>query len=188
VRPIALSLAVCLSLFAAATRLVPEEYRLLNFAAAGAVCLFAAARLGLVTAVLVAAGGMVVSDLLLWAKYGFNPEYLPMPSVYLALGGYLAAGRLLRRTRNPLPIAAGTLLASGFFFLWTNFFSWLHQAQPYGYSLAGLADCYRAGVPFYRGTLYGDVGFTAFLFAAHELVARAVRPAELVSVAEEVRA
>jgi hypothetical protein len=53
---------------------------------------------------------------------------------------------------------------------------------PYGYSLAGLLDCYRAAIPFYRGTLAGDVVFSAGLFAAHAMLSRAYFPAERVVV------
>ena len=62
----------------------------------------------------------------------------------------------------------------------------MHQALPYGYSLEGLADCFRQGLPFYRGTLLGDLTFTGLLFATHTAVAYLVRPAELKPVAVTV--
>jgi hypothetical protein len=179
-RPLAVTLAIAV----ACTRLIPEEYRLLNFAAAGAVALFAAARLGVGAAVLIAGGGMLLSDLLLWKASNYNPDYLPMPSVYLGLVGYLLVGRLVvGRIKNPLVAGAASLPAAAvggvWFFVVTNFASWLAQALPYGYSLAGLMDCFQQGLPFYRGTLFGDLTFTGLLFAAHTAVAYLVRPAEL---------
>jgi hypothetical protein len=68
------------------------------------------------------------------------------------------------------------------FFLVSNFVSWLTQALPYGYSLDGLINCYAAAIPFFRGTLLGDVGFTAALFSAHAALARAYFPAEQVGL------
>ena len=55
--------------------------------------------------------------------------------------------------------------------------------MPYGYSLAGLADCYAAAIPFYRGTLVGDLVFSGGLFAAHAVLSRAYFPAERLAVA-----
>ena len=181
-RPLAVTLAVAV----ACTRLIPEEHRLLNFAAAGAVALFAAARMGLTTAIAVAVGGMLLSDLLLWQASGRNADYLPMPSVYLGLAGYLVVGRLLRRTENPVFVGSGAVAGSVWFFAVTNFASWLAQALPYGYSFAGLVDCFRQGLPFYRGTVTGDLVFSGVLFGAHAVLARLVRPAELKPVAVTV--
>ncbi|MGL4424164.1 MAG: DUF6580 family putative transport protein [Gemmataceae bacterium] len=168
-RPLALSLTLAVIL----TRLLPEDYRLLNFSAAGAVALFTAARMGWFSCALITAGGMIASDLLLWYQHQYDAEYLPMPSVYLSIAVYaLLAGLFLRRSENPLKIAGVAISGSVCFFVITNFFSWLAQALPYGYSFEGLLNCYKMGVPFFRGTFSGDLAFTGILFGAHAVLSR----------------
>jgi hypothetical protein len=64
----------------------------------------------------------------------------------------------------------GSALAVPFFFYAvSNLGVWLTglslSGQPYAKTLAGLAECYVAGLPFLRGSMLGDWGFMA-LFAA----------------------
>jgi hypothetical protein len=159
----------------AATRLVPAEYRLLNFAAIGAVMMFATARLGWWAGLALAGSSMLLSDLVLWQQNRYDADYLPMPSVYVALLGYaLLAWRFLRHTENPVKIAGVAIAGSVVFFIVTNFASWLAQALPYGYTPAGLLQCYQMAVPFYRGTLIGDLLFAGFLFGTHSVLVRAM--------------
>lgn len=179
---VTLSLAAALVVAAGLTRLIPDEYRPYNFAAVGALALYTAARLGLLPALAVTAAAMLASDLLLWQQHGFDPMYLPSPVVYASIGVYAVLARLfLRHTENPLRIGLVTVAAGLQFFLVTNFFAWLGQSLPYGYSLAGLVDCYTMAIPFYRGTLLGDLTFTGVLFGAHAVLARVLYPAERVA-------
>ena len=69
----------------------------------------------------------------------------------------------------------------------SNFGSWLAQSQPYGYSFAGLRDCYEAAIPFYRGTLVSDVLCTGAFFALHAVLSRAFFPAERVALARPIQ-
>ncbi|MBX9627505.1 MAG: hypothetical protein K2X82_27135 [Gemmataceae bacterium] len=179
-RPMTLALAG-LGTLAAWTTLLPESVRPWNFSAIGAVALFAAARLPLGQAALVLAVALGVKEL---GGYLAHPEwYTPYPPAWLYFAGYLAAGRLLlRHTESPARIGGTAVGASLLFFLVSNFVSWLEQAQPYGYSLAGLVNCYWAGVPFYRGTFAGDVLYTGVLFGLHAVLSRALFPAERVAV------
>ena len=86
----------------------------------------------------------------------------------------------LRRSTSTGRVAVTALGASlGFFFV-SNFVSWLEQALPYGYSLQGLVDCYVGAIPFFRGTLLGDIAFTGALFSAHLALSRAYFPNERV--------
>jgi hypothetical protein len=182
-RPAALTLSLLAAVVVAAglTRVIPAEYRPYNFAAVGALALFGAARLGLIPALVVTAAAMLASDLLLWRQNGFDPDYLPSPVVYTCLGLYAVLGRAyLRRTENPAAIGAVAVAGGLQFFLITNFFAWVGQARPYGYSLAGLIDCYTMALPFYRGTLLGDLIFSAVLFGTHAVLVRTLAPAERV--------
>ncbi|MCC6492024.1 MAG: hypothetical protein IT424_03275 [Pirellulales bacterium] len=65
----------------------------------------------------------------------------------------------------------GVLPATAFF-LATNFAVWASKSL-YAPTLAGLLDCYAAGLPFYRTMLAGDVCFVSLMtacFAAAELL------------------
>lgn len=113
-----------------------------------------------------------------WQPYPLSWVYF---SVY-ALIGWAA----LRRSENTGRIAVTALGASLFFFFVSNFVSWLEQALPYGYSLQGLVDCYAGAVPFYRGTLLGDLAFTgAAVRPARGGTSRAYFPNERVNAMPE---
>jgi hypothetical protein len=167
----------CVAVLAAGVSLLPESVRPWNLSPIGALALFAAARLGFVPALALVAVAIGVKDLGLYLSHGWPPA--PLTWVWYAV--YAGLGwSLLRRTESPLRIGGVALGASVFFFLASNFVSWLGQALPYGYSLAGLADCYAAAIPFYRGTLAGDLIFTGLLFGLHVALSRAYFPAEQV--------
>jgi len=177
--PITLALGLFLGLGCAVLPLIPEPYRAYNFAAFGAVGLFVASRMGLIPGLMLALGSKLLSDVLNYAAHDFQDDYLPMASIVASLAIYPVVGSaLVRRTHNPLRIAGGAVFASVLFFLLTNFASWLNQALPYPYTVAGLLDCYGQGIPFYRGTFFGDLVCTGSLFAAHAVLARYYFPAE----------
>jgi hypothetical protein len=56
------------------------------------------------------------------------------------------------------------------FFLITNAAVWIGGAYDRG--IDGLWQSYVAGLPFYRGTLLGDLFYTAAFFGLYELVRR----------------
>jgi len=174
-KPMTFVLTLGVGAVAACSVLLPDSIRPWNFAAIGAVGMFAAARLRFVQAILVLAVMLAVKDFCIYAKFGWPPE----PLSWVAFLGYAAIGHaFLRKTDNAAAIGGGAVVASVLFFVLSNFGSWLMQALPYGYSLAGLADCYRAAIPFFRGTLVSDLLCTGSLFAAHAVMSRAWFPAE----------
>jgi hypothetical protein len=178
-KPMTLALAG-VAVASAAIALLPPTFRPWNLSAIGALGLFAAARLGFWPAVAFTALALGLKDLGIYLHYGWAPALLS----WLCFAGYVLLGWVfLRRTESPLKIGAAALTASLFFFLTSNFLSWLGQALPYGYSFAGLLDCYKAAIPFYRGTLAGDLIFSGGFFAAHAALSRAYFPAERVAVA-----
>ncbi len=180
-KPMTLALAGC-AILAAGVTLLPESYRPWNLSPLGALALFAAARLGFWPALGIAAVAVLFKDLGLYLTRGWEPY--PLLWVWLTL--YAALGwAFLRKTESPVRIGTVALAASLLFFFVSNFVSWLAQALPYGYSLAGLADCYTAAIPFYRGTLVGDLLFTASLFGAHAVLSRVYFPAERVTLHTE---
>jgi hypothetical protein len=177
-KPMTMALAG-IALVAALITLLPASVRPWNLSAIGALGLFAAARLGFWPAVGFTALALGIKDLGIYLQYGWQPE----PLSWLCFAGYVALGwAFLRRTESPIKIGAAALTASLLFFLASNFASWMTQALPYGYSLSGLLDCFKAAIPFYRGTLAGDLVFSAGLFAAHAALSRAYFPAERVAM------
>ena len=86
-------------------------------------------------------------------------------------------------------IGATAIAGSVLFFVVSNFISWLQQVEPYGYSLAGLGNCYVAAIPFYRGTFLGDLLCTGAIFGLYEVLALSLAARERPVIAsQEVRA
>jgi hypothetical protein len=178
-KPMTLALAG-VAVLAATMTLLPPTYRPWNLSAIGALGLFAAARLGIWQAVVLTVLAIGLKDIGFYLIHGWEPA--PLSSLWFI--AYVALGwAFLRRTESPLKIGAAALSASLIFFVVTNFMSWLGQSLPYGYSFEGLMNCYAAAIPFYRGTLAGDLVFSAGLFGAHAVLSRAYFPAERVAVA-----
>lgn len=188
-KPMTLALAgfglVLVVVLTVAFQFAPAELRVWNLSVIGALALFAAARLGLWQGIAFAAVAIVLKDI---CYYRLTNWWEPYPLSWLYFAGYALAGWVfLRRQTAPGRIAGTALWVSLAFFFISNFVSWLEQALPYGYSLEGLANCYAAGIPFYRGTLLGDVLFTATFFGAHAVLSRVYFPAERVgAVAQEI--
>jgi hypothetical protein len=170
-------------------RLVPYGVRGYNFVPAGAMLVFAGARLRPGPLYLVLVLPMAVTDAFFYATKGWS---VPIAS-YLGYGLYLFLGwALARNSESPLRIGAAGIGASVLFFLVTNGAVWfghvLHPEQyvgaPFQYAptLAGLLDCYEKGLPFFRGTFLSDVIFTAAFFGAHAVFSRAYFPAERIGV------
>jgi hypothetical protein len=182
-RPLALALGAVAILPYVLLPLLPDQYRLWNFAPVGAVALFAAARggrMGLVAGLLLALGGKLGYDLINYAQHGYGPQYLPSRTVYACLALYAPVGWLaLRNSGHPLRIVATAFLGSLLFFLVTNFASWVGQSLPYDTGPVGLLESYWMALPFWlKGTLLGDLVFTGGLFGLHAVLSRAYFPAE----------
>jgi hypothetical protein len=69
-------------------------------------------------------------------------------------------------------IVGSALASSVSFFLLSNFAVWAAWTL-YPKTLAGLVTCYAAAVPYFRGTLTGDLVFTAVMFAIPAVVKQA---------------
>jgi hypothetical protein len=166
------------------TQLAPE-YRVWNASVIGALALFSAAQLSLWRGLVVTAVAITLKDLCLSLT---TPWWEPYPLTWLYMSGYVVLGWwLLRPSPSVSRAVAVGFGASVIFFLVSNFVSWLDQALPYGYSWEGLWNCYIAAIPFYRGTLLGDVGFSAVFFGTHAALHAVYSRRERVLVQEEVR-
>jgi len=157
-------------LFAALIRLLPHWP---NFTPIAAMALFAGTyfdRKSYAFALPVAA--MFISDLVI----GLHAS---MPAVYLSFMITVFIGMSIRKKVSVGSVMLASVSSSVIFFLITNFASWL--ASPfYPQNLLGLAECYIAGLAFFRDTTYGlsffvndllgTVFFSAVFYGAFFLV------------------
>ncbi len=152
--------------FGVISRFLPHPW---NFAPIASIALFSGVYLGKRYALITPVLAMLLGDIFL----GFY-EWKLMLAVYgsFALAGLI--GVLIRKHKNVQTVLAGSLSASILFFLITNFAVW--QFTPwYPKTLAGLVQNYALALPFFRGTLLGDLFYTGFLFGAYELITAWVR-------------
>lgn len=149
-------------LIAAALRLVPHWP---NFTPIGAMALFGGAFFGKRALAFVAPlGALLMSD----AVLGFHAG---MPFVYGSVALVVMIGWAIAKRITPLTVAAAAIASSVLFFAITNFGTWLSSGM-YPPSLAGLAACYVAAIPFFQNTLAGDLVFSALLFGGFALLER----------------
>jgi hypothetical protein len=122
----------------------------------------------LAVAALVPIAILSISDLLLPAYNSFAV----MLATYAVMVVPVGFGRTLRTERGGAAQAVRWILC-GFvpatlFFVVSNFAVWAFQSD-YEKSLAGLAHCYAAAVPFFRWMLAGDLFYLAILLACWSL-------------------
>lgn len=183
-RPLALTLAGLTAAYAIAYRLMPFDMRGYFLWPFGAWAMYCGARLTTRVAVPIVIGGFFLSDLILYQGSYIPPNYL----YYLCLGVSMLIGRtLLTRSQSVWRIVLGGTASYAFFFLTTNFASWLEPARDYyrPYTLSTLMLCYREGLEFLRympGHIVGlgDVLPGLLLFGTHAYLAKLYFPAERV--------
>lgn len=147
---------------AVAARLLVHPF---NFTPVGAIGLFAGSwcspRIAWAIPLLV----LLISD----AVDGFYSPVVMM-FVYLGFLGGPLIGHLLLAKRRTLPrFLVAVLSAAVVFFLVSNFGMWLSGIGAYPRTVAGLLECYWAGLPYFRVTLMGDLFYGAILFGGAEL-------------------
>jgi hypothetical protein len=148
-------------------RLMPHEW---NFTPIAASALFAGTVLNrrlLAFAVPVAA--LLLSDIFI----GFDSTAM----TFIVYGLFLlpaCVALLPGRAHAPFMFVPVIVAYSLVFFLVTNFAVWALDAM-YPHTLAGLATCYAAGLPFLPQTVIGDLFWAAVLFGGYALVQRAPR-------------
>ena len=146
-------------LVAAVLRLVPHPP---NFTPIGAMALFSGAYLGRrVIAFVAPLAAMLLSDAILGFYSGVWVTYLGVAAVVLI--GSLALSR-----RSVLRIGLAAVASSIAFFLVSNFGTWMLSGM-YAHSIAGLAACYVAAIPFFQNTVAGDLFYTTLLFGGFRI-------------------
>ncbi|MFN8587041.1 MAG: DUF6580 family putative transport protein [Candidatus Eisenbacteria bacterium] len=156
-------MVVVLILLAVASRLLPHPP---NFAPVAAIGLFAGSVFSRRSGWLVPFVALLASDLVL----GF---YQPVSMLwnYAGFAACLLLGSgLIGSRRTVVRLAGATLASSVAFFALSNFGMWAGGYYPR--TLAGLAECYVAALPFFRNTLASDVLYTAALFGCWALLTR----------------
>ena len=113
----------------------------------------------------------LILDNTVYAGFYEGFVFVSQPMVYVALVLIVALGWFMLKKVNIVNLLGASLSASGIFFLVSNFGSWLSTGL-YPKTFAGLMSCYAAGIPFFGGTLAGDLFYVAVLFGGYELVKR----------------
>ena len=166
-------LAILMVAVAAVYRLMPHPW---NVAPIAAMALLGGMYFGRRYALWVPLAVLALTDLVLNVQMGYPMVYGPRIIDYGTFVLIGASGLWVRnhRTLSKVGAALATPVA---FYLISNFGVWLFglglSNQPYAKTLAGLADCYAAGLPFLRGTLIGDWAFMAVFAIALSLARRA---------------
>ena len=167
-------LAYVFVLFAIATRLmlVPHVW---NFTPVTAALLYFGAR-GSRRQIWIPLVLLIAADLRLDAYYNYPYSW----DLFLTWGWYagmLWLGTNLSQNTKWLRVAGSSLTGSVTFFLISNFGVWA-ATNMYPKTGAGLMACYLAGVPFFRGTLGGDLLYTAVMFGSAALIAMAMNQSQ----------
>jgi len=141
-----------------------------NFTPIGGIGLFAGAWCPPRIAWVLPLVALLLSDIITGL---YNP--VVMVFVYLGfLSGPLFGWLLLSRRRSLPRFGLAVMLAAVSFFVVSNFGMWLSGIGPYPPTVAGLFECYVAGLPFLRVSLIGDLFYGGLLFVAAELAQKLI--------------
>ena len=156
------------------SRLLPHPW---NFTPVAAIALFAGAYLlNSRMAFILPLAALLISDILIEIGFrmGFNAYggfYPDIFVVYISFLIIIGIGRYLRNNIKAIPVLLGVLSGSLIFYILTNFAVWVvSNGTMYPMTMTGLIECYVAAIPFFRGTLAGDVIYTGLLFGSFELI------------------
>ena len=149
-------------ILAACTRLLPHPW---NFTPIIAIGLFAGNQArSAYTGILATVAALALSD----AVLGFDSSFW---YVYGAALIPVLLGRLARNRKGAGALVAAGLGSSLSFFAITNFMVW-EIGRLYPHTMAGLATCFAAGIPFYRNQLLGDALYAVALFGGYAVLSR----------------
>jgi hypothetical protein len=159
-----------LIIFAIASRLIPH---INNVAAISAVGILAGFLLPKKQAFAVPLTARLVTDVVI----GFFAWQM-MLAVYAAHLMGVLLGIWIKQSKKEssqwIKIASSGLFSAVLFFLITNF-AFLYPNYPH--TVSGVLLAYQNGLPFFRGTIVGDVAYTVGIFAVYSV---AVKTAQLI--------
>lgn len=147
-----------LILLGVVSRIVPHPW---NATPVMAIALFGGTYLPKRWAILLPLLIVAVSDLII----GWHST-VPWTWGALALTGLL--GWWIRQRPGASRVVAGAVGGSVLFFLISNFGVWV-EGGLYPRTLSGLQECFVAAIPFFRGTLLGDLIFATVFFGGFAL-------------------
>jgi hypothetical protein len=162
-------IAPLIILLCAVLRVVPHPP---NFTPVGGAAVFAGRTLQPRAALASILAAMFVSNALLSLQHGWALFDATSPFVYAGFAAQTLLGRALCRRRGGAVAAA--VLGAGAFFILSNFGVWV--AGACAGAGASLAAVYVAAIPFFGGTLVGDVAWTIVLTRGHALLLRRLAP------------
>jgi hypothetical protein len=143
------------------SRLLPH---LPNFTPIVAIALFGGVYLSRKAAVVIPLLAMAVSDIFI-GRY----EIGLMISVYGSFLVCVLVGFWLKNNKKWYTTLGCTILGSVLFFIITNFAVWAFTPW-YAKDISGLIQCYLMALPFFRGTLLGDLFYVFLFFGTYEFV------------------
>ena len=165
-------LVVTFIIFVAAfSRLIPHN---MNLTPVGAIALFSGAYLGwnwksfFIPLVAIFVSDLILNNYVYAQGSDFQLFYDGALWVYGTYALIVVLGAWWIKKVNVMRVLTGSLGAAVIFFLVTNFACW--PGTTYTPDIKGLMDCYIAGVPFFRGTLIGDIVFSALLFGSYAII------------------
>jgi hypothetical protein len=152
---------------AALSRLLPHPY---NFTPIGAMALFGGTYIkDKRQALLLPMAAMLLSDLLLQLFVFGNGFHAGMAWVYGSFAIITTLGFYLRKRVQRQTIMVASLVGSLIFFFVTNFGVWISSGM-YPLNSSGLVTCYIQAIPFFGGTIMGDLSYNLILFGTYALV------------------
>jgi hypothetical protein len=175
-------LAYLVLLLAVLSRILPHAFHAVswNFTAIGGGLLFFGSKMNdsrssawMTAAKLASALAALIATDYYLTVFAFG--YAFHPAAYLVTWMWYAAvcllGMGILQKPSVLKVAAGVLASATSFFILSNFAVWAGGAL-YPHSLAGLAACYTAAVPFYRNDVVSTAVTATALFGLPVLAAK----------------
>lgn len=153
---------ITLIIFAVLMRLLPHPA---NFAPITALALFGGTYLPKKYAFVIPFAALFISDFFI-GFYGTQ-----MLAVYISFGIISLIGILLRNHKNIFNTFFAAITSSVLFFLITNLV-YVYSNSLYPKTFEGQILSYISALPFFRGTLLGDLTYTGIFFGSYELIFR----------------
>ncbi len=151
---------------AALSRLLPHP---LNFTPIGAMALFGGTYItDKKKAFLIPLAALLLSDIVLSF---LTSSQLFYPGIFWVYGSFAiitTLGFYLRKMVQRQTVMVCSLVGSLIFFFVTNLGMWMFSGF-YPLTSAGLVDCYIKAIPFFGGTIMGDLFYNLILFSAYSI-------------------
>jgi hypothetical protein len=147
--------------------------QMIHFTAMGGSLLYFGARRSRWNALLVLLMLMAADYYLTTVVYRLPfhaPDYLVTWA--WGVGVFLLGHGLLSRKTTLLRVVSGVVISATAFFVASNFAFWMGYTYPH--SMAGLATCFAAGLPFYRNDLASTAVVAGVLFGVPALARKLV--------------